>query len=239
MDEQVCNWYEHYLHNRRASATLKGCCSVVDLCCGTPQGGVLSPVIWNINFDGVLQLFDGTAVSANGFADDVSLLITGVDLPVMADIMQGAIDMATTWGSSCGLTFGSAKTVAVIFSHKRTVKASLPELFINGDRIQYSDSAKYLGVTLDCRLNFKEHVREKCKKATRLLMAAREALGKLWGPSLRTTKWMYEAIVRPQISYGALVWAHKVPLNSAPLVRVQRLAMLMICLLYTSDAADE
>ena len=69
---------------------------------------------------------------------------------------------------------------------------------------------------------------EKCKKAVRLLFKARKAVGKDWGLSLATTKWIYEAIVRPSVLYCSIVWGHKVNQSVRPLVRVQRLALLML-----------
>ena len=44
----------------------------VDLSKGTPQGGVLSPIVWNINFDGLIEIFDGGPVFAVGFAYDLA-----------------------------------------------------------------------------------------------------------------------------------------------------------------------
>ena len=41
-------------------------------------------------------------------------------------------------------------------------------------------------------------------------------------------KWLYEAMVKPVVLYGALVWAHKIPTNHKPLARLQRLAMLCL-----------
>ena len=47
--EAICEWYGHYLLNRTATANLKGCTKTVALTRGTPQGGVLSPLLWNLN----------------------------------------------------------------------------------------------------------------------------------------------------------------------------------------------
>ena len=57
-------------------------------------------------------------------------------------------------------------------------------------------------------------------------MALKSAIGKLWGPIPAAIKWIYEAMVKPVVLYGALVWAHKIPKNFKPFIRIQRLAML-------------
>ena len=92
------SWYEQFLCRRSVTAEIKGFSSSVLLTRGTPQGGVLSPLVWNLNFDSLLELFDGSPVEALGFADDLSLLICGVNPRAMVDAMQAAINRAIDWG---------------------------------------------------------------------------------------------------------------------------------------------
>ena len=105
--------------------------------------------------------------------------------------MQVAINKAQRWGAENGLTFGTAKTVVVVFSHARNPTKFFPKLKINGTILEYSDTVKYLGVTLDTKLTFKQHIKNKCKQAIRLLHNLKNAIGKLWGPSLTSMKWIY------------------------------------------------
>ena len=123
--------------------------------------------------------------------------------------MQIALNKAYSWGVLKGLQFNPIKTVAVIFSHKRDPIKIFPKLTLGGRELEYSKEVKYLGIILDSKLSFKQHIIEKCKKATRLMFAAKNAIGKIWGPSLENMKWMYESMVRPIITYGAIVWAHR------------------------------
>ena len=101
--ETITSWYSHYLHNRTAHATLRGCYSTHILTKGTPQGGVLSPLIWNLGFDGLLDLFDKGPVRIKGFADDAALLVSGRDPYTLVQIMQTALIKAKTWGDQHGL----------------------------------------------------------------------------------------------------------------------------------------
>ena len=59
-------------------------------------------------------------------------------------------------------------------------------------------------------------------------MAAKNAMEQLWGTTPKATRWLYEAMIKPIITYGAIIWAHKIPLNYKPLVRIQRLALLCL-----------
>ena len=96
-------WYSHYLHNRQATADVKGCTAVRQLTRGTPQGGVLNPLIWNLAFDDLLNLFNTGPVHIKGFADDAALLICGKDPHTLVHRMQIALNKAYSWGVLKGL----------------------------------------------------------------------------------------------------------------------------------------
>ena len=76
IDEQLIQWYGQYLTQRVVSATLTGVTMTKKITRGTPQGGVLSPVIWNIVFESLLKRM-GKAVFSTGFADDGCGVATG------------------------------------------------------------------------------------------------------------------------------------------------------------------
>ena len=66
-----------------------------------------------------------------------------------------------------GPSFSPDKTVVVVLTHKQAGNTDFPELGLGGSgaALEYSSSVKYLGIILDHKLTFKEHVREKCKKS--------------------------------------------------------------------------
>ena len=222
----ITTWYKDYLYHRVARADLRGCSVEVNLNRGTPQGGVLSPLLWNIVFDEMLQMFQEGPVHAIGYADDGSLVVCGKDPHTIVSILQTAINKVVHWGNNNGLQFSPTKTVAIIFGANKKVLKSFPTLTIEGHQIDYSPSVKYLGVTIDSNLKFTEHVKNKCKRATRMFMAARSLIGKLVGLSPLATKWIFDAILRPILLYGAGVWAHRIPKNFRPLIRLHRLILM-------------
>ena len=91
-------------------------------------------------------------------------------------------------------------------------------------------SVKYLGVILDSRLTWKEHIEVKVKKAHNLMWACRKACGATWGLKPRVVYWLYVAIIRPTVTFASLVWWPGCQSTSAKrkLSRVQRFACLGI-----------
>ena len=53
---------------------------------GTPQGGVLSPLIWNIVMDELLELLDDGIVVPIAFADDLTIILRGIDETILAEL---------------------------------------------------------------------------------------------------------------------------------------------------------
>ncbi len=222
---KILNWYRQYLLNRTIVTVIKGYSATRILTRGVPQGGVLSPLIWNIVFDTFLNIFRSGPVQAKGFADDAGLLASGLDPHTLVLQMQKSVDKAVNWGKENGLTFGAAKTVAVLFHRKKT-KTVIPPIRMGSQEIDYSPTVKYLGVTLDSKLNFKFHIKDKISKAKGLMLKTKEAIGHLWGPSPTLTRWAYSGIVRPMLTYGSIVWAMEAGKFADAFSKLQRLAVL-------------
>ena len=65
----------------------------------------------------------------------------------------------------------------------------------------------YCSITLDTKLNFNAHIDDKVKTAKKYLFALSSSIGRQWGPCPEKMQWIWNMIVRPAITYGAIVWA--------------------------------
>ena len=110
-----------------------------------------------------------------------------------------------------------------MFTWKRKWKFSVPLKYDN-DIIEMKSSTKFLGVTLDSKLTRNEQITNQCNKAKGILMQCRKAVGPTWGFTPKTMKYNYTAVVRPSLSYGAVIWING--LKTA--YSVQRLANILI-----------
>ena len=89
---------------------------------------------------------------------------------------------------------------------------------------------KYLGITLDRRLNWNMHLQRQVERTSIALGQCCRAVGKTWGLTPKTAMWIYTAVIRPMILYGTIVWWPAVRFTSkaAKLQQLQRIACLMI-----------
>jgi retron-type reverse transcriptase len=115
------NWYNQFLHNQESTLELDNCRFTRKLETGTPQGGVVSPIVWNVSIDPILKkLNTNKPVKVIGFADDVVIMVTGCDPSVMVRRVQPSINAMVEWGKESGLEFNTDKTVVVMFTQKKT-----------------------------------------------------------------------------------------------------------------------
>ena len=98
-----------YLKDRNITTDLLGVKEVRTLTKGVPQGGVISPLAWNLVYDPLLKLINRKPAKGIGLADDGSLVIKGLDPGAMADLLLPILDRAYEWGQENGLKFSAKK----------------------------------------------------------------------------------------------------------------------------------
>ena len=227
----ISQWYSDYLHNRTCETKLGGSTSMARLTRGCPQGGVASPVIaWNLPYDSFLEAYDGSAVVQFGFADDGKLIIMGCDYEDMIKVAQWALSAAEHWARNAGVCFSPDKSTVMFFNRGEFQPLVETRLKLHNKMLKWSKASKYLGITIDSNLSFHKHVRDKLAAAKRKLLLLGKVFRKAWGPHPRAIKWAYTGIVRPALTYGSIVWAHKAQSEDmkAKLTKLQRLALLHI-----------
>uniref|UniRef100_A0A1B6KRF7 RNase H type-1 domain-containing protein n=1 Tax=Graphocephala atropunctata TaxID=36148 RepID=A0A1B6KRF7_9HEMI len=224
------------LGSRRIMATLHAESVVIAPTRGCPQGGVLSPLLWNLVVDGLLHRLSNLGIYAQGYADDIVLVVQGRHCNITADIMNVGLRCIHSWCLGEGLNVNPSKTVVVPFTRKKNLEP-LSRLTLGTTKLEISKTVKYLGLTLDHKLVWNDHLASVLHKARWSLMTTRRLVGTNWGIKPHIALWLYKAIVRPQITYGSLVWWTKVNQSTVQvkLASLQRLACLLITGAFSSS----
>ena len=116
---------------------------------GVPQGGSSRPPLYNVYMDSFCEQMESELrtdyreeeVDVSVFADDVKIRSR------TAKGLQKGLDVCTKWASKAKMTW-SAPKCHILEPESPSTSRTQREYFLSGERVQVSDSAVYLGVTL-------------------------------------------------------------------------------------------
>ena len=91
------------------------------------------------------------------------------------------------------------KTEICLFTRKTKIGQYANPHFL-GKTIEISDKIKYLGIILDRKLKWKDHIRERANKAYRCWSLCRRAIGSKWGLNPNMSHWLYKSVIRPVLT---------------------------------------
>ena len=201
-------WFKNYL--KRSQYVLTGgevFSSILEMLCGIPQGTVLGPLLFLLF---VNDFAFCTLLWSLLFADDCTLQGEGEDIPQLMVFMNAQLLIAEKWFVANSLTLNIKKTKYVIFHPSPPLPSTvLPPLRI-GDAIidkvgagQVETSVRFLGVLIDDKMFFKEHISQLKKKLAKGLFALSSA--KLNAP-LRVRKAIYFSLFESYLRFGSLLY---------------------------------
>ena len=101
------------------------------------------------------------------------------------------------------------QAIEVRFSNKRD-KENYQPLQFNSSDVQIADSHKHLGLILDSKLNFNEHIESKITKCNKIIGLMKKLSLILSRKSLLT---IYKSFVRPNLDYADIIYDK--PLNES------------------------
>ena len=171
---------------------------------GVPQGSVLGPLLWNIMYDGLLQLKLPRAVTPVAFADDVALVIVGKYLDDLSNLFSVSFKKYQEYLDLIGQELAEHKTEAVLITGRKVVETIT--LQVGQHKITSQPAIRYLGVMIDARLNFKQQVEHAVTKATAVRTVLSRLMPNVGGPKQNRTA-LLASVVTSVITYGIAIWA--------------------------------
>ena len=190
--------------------------------CGVPQGSVLGPLLFLLyinDFNRSSQILD-----FHLFADDSNLFVSNKNLLALETIMNEELVKVHKWLCTNKLSLNVDKTNIVLFRPVQKKLNGSISLVINNKPIKQVTSIKYLGVLLDCHLNWKDHVQHICKisRSIGILCKIRYFV------DIDTRIQLYYAIIYPFLTFSCLVWGNTYISNIKPLEILQKKAIRIV-----------
>ena len=189
-----------------------------------PQSSILGPLLFLIYINDLHAAIKYSEV--HHFTDDTNLLnfnscVKSINKQVNYDLKN-----LSNWLKANSISLNVGKTEFVLLtSSKKQLDCDL-KIKLNGKRLYETDSVKYLGIQIDKRLTWKQHINHvalKLNKANAMLSKLTHVL------DIKTLRSVYYAIFESHLCYASLIWAQntnsvkkasliteKIPQNNVP-----------------------
>ena len=217
IDKGYINIIQDYLSKRLIQLKINNSKAEKCLTRSAPQGGGLSPFLWNCDFDDMLghysvdpeafatlaEHFD-VENNVQAFADDSQAIFIGESLFQCQQAANNVLAKMVSKSKIKKMSYNAPKSNAVVFSKKPipfNVKIKL------GDEIvKVSTSSKVVGVTLDSKLNWHEHIENQVTKCKRLIFHLCRCCKLKWGLETHVLVKIWLGCIEPVLLYGCVVW---------------------------------
>ena len=167
---------------------------------GVPQGSSLSPLLFILYVADLPPINNNTHRSQ--FADDIKIYGSHKNINKLHDKLQPTINSLLEYAAKWRIGLNANKTNELIFGYRKPKITNSNKLNINNQEIKITEKAKFLGITFDKNLTFKQHIKITNNKAYIRTTKLKSIYNKHHGPSEKTMIRLYKIFVRPLFEYG-------------------------------------
>ena len=119
-----------------------------------PQGSILGPALFILYVNDMCNV--SKSLKSILFADDTNLCYAGKDLKEVCELVSRELNILHMWFQVNKLSLNVAKTNFMIIGNKRYEENYM--VSINGMNINRVYVTKFIGVHIDSKLNWNEHI---------------------------------------------------------------------------------
>ena len=226
---QVHKWIVDFLHQSSQRVVCKGDHSKrAPVHSGVPQGSVIGPILFLIYINDLLEEVNATV---RLFADD-TIMYMAMSGPGDSTSLQQDLDRLAAWEERWKMEFHPQKCSVLPIT--RSLSPQVNKYQLHGHTLKTETDSKYLGITINNKLSWNNHIDNTCTKANSSIGFLRRNF-QISQEHIKTN--VYNTLVRPQVEYAAAVWDPYTGENIHKLEMVQRRAARYVCNNYIQMAS--
>ena len=219
-DQSSLSYIYSYLSDRKQRTKVNNSYSSwSNIKSGVPQGSILGPLFFNIYLNDIFYFVNKCDIT--NYADDTTPYAVGTTMDTLLNSLEKDTKILIKWFRDNYFQLNADKCHLLISNHSKDILINVED-----EIIECSSSVKLLGVTIDNKLNFDEHVSKLCKKASQKIHALARISNFMSQDKLRI---IMSAFIESQFGYCPLAWMfHSRTLNN----RINRLHERALRLVY-------
>nr|CAX36787.1 hypothetical protein [Papilio dardanus] len=227
LPEKLCTWIASFLEGRSIKVVVDGACSdPKPINAGVPQGCVLSPTLFLLHINDMLQISnihcyadDSTGDASYTARANVSRATAYENRTKLVSGLETLLGEVSDWGRQNLVDFNPKKTQVCAITAKKD--PFVVDLRFEGTPLVAAASIGILGVDISSDVQFRGHLEDKAKLASKKLGVLSRA--KQYFQSDHRLQ-LYKAQVRPHMEYCSHLWAGAPQYQLLPFDRIQRRA---------------
>lgn len=201
------SWTRSFLSGRKIQLLFNDRLSKEYSVSGTPQGSPISPILFLLSVSHLYLRKVNPHSLQLSYMDDFAISVASSSVTKNIKFLTEATNDLFLLAANHSITFEIQKTELLHFHRKRQPVEDT--LNIQETTLKPKQIVRWLGIWLDQKLTFEEHIHKRLQLANGALQNIKRLTSPSWGLQLNKIRHLYISCVTPVLDYGSILWQGK------------------------------
>ncbi len=207
LSRSLCSWIECFMNNRYVQLAFdenKQEKTRVEI--EIPQESSISSILFLIYIRDIFSEINNMQIRSPSYVDDIGLVASSETIEENCLMLENAAEKLLQLQNQNNIQFDMKKIEFIHFHTKKSIDNNNFPVTIRNNQMQSKNLIRWLGVWLDSKLSFKEHVKIKISTATRIFHQIARLSNTERDLSFQAMRQLYIACITSVADYGVPIW---------------------------------